>query len=451
MSGGRRSAQQRARAARLVHAVLEEGKTIDQLFGRNAEDDPLVSELTFGTLRYYYRLAALISAYLTQPLREKDRILFSLLLVGAYQLLYLRIPDHAAVAETVAACPLLKRPWARALINAILRNIQGSVGESGTNSEDESSENERPFELPTWLLERFQEEYPDHWAALAGATLNRAPMSIRVNLLRCDPADYQARLNSAGIAACQGFHPEHLVLAKPIPVARLPGYGEGLVSVQDAGAQFAAHLLTDYADHATILDACAAPGGKLLHMAELTPRARIFGLERAEARLRHLASEASRLGHGHVRLLPGDATQDGWRAGEEDLPAHFDAILLDAPCSGSGTLRRHPDIKILRKPEDLAGYASLQAELLNNLWRCLAPGGTFLYCTCSLFAEENDQVLDAFLTTNPDAVLIPFTLPVGIATRHGWQLLPLPPAAGGPDLTVDGFFYARMTRREKAR
>ena len=440
MSGGPRPGAQRARAARLVHAVTRDGKTIDQMFGRHIEDDPLVRELALGTLRYYHCLTPLVSARLTQALRRKDRIIFDLMLVGAYQLLFMRTPDHAAVAETVAACPLLKRPWARGLTNAVLRRIQAAKGEAKNITE-------RSFCLPDWIRERFQADYPSYWRSLAAASLERAPMSLRINALRCDPHHYLSQLRAAGLAAHRGFHPEHLVLTEPVPVKRLPGYGEGLVSVQDAGAQFAARLVCANTARGTILDACAAPGGKLFHMAELAPNARIFGLEQSEARHRHLVSEAKRLGHERVRLLLGDATSDHWQRGEDDVPACFDAILLDAPCSGSGTLRRHPDMKILRKPGDLAAHTSLQGKLLSNLWRFLAPGGTFIYCTCSLFAEENDRVLDTFLASTADAEVLPFQLPVGIATRHGWQLLPLPAEADPPDLSVDGFFYARLTRR----
>ncbi|TNF89573.1 MAG: methyltransferase domain-containing protein, partial [Gammaproteobacteria bacterium] len=206
-----------------------------------------------------------------------------------------------------------------------------------------------------------------------------------------------------------------------------------------------------------ILDACVAPGGKLFHLAERFPQATLVGIELSRDRLAHVQQEAARLGHENVQLIGGDATGRDWlsklAAGDGDA-ARFDLILLDAPCSGSGTLRRHPDIKLLRTEQDVSAAAELQLALLENLWPLLAEGGSLIYCTCSVFTEENDQVVEAFirrLQQEAAPTLDRLDLPVGIATRFGWQLLPLPADETPPNRSVDGFYFARMTRREKAR
>jgi 16S rRNA (cytosine967-C5)-methyltransferase len=440
--------------------VISLGKTTEQSIGTDILT-PLTSELLYGSLRHYYGLSRLIDACLERPLKEKDQVLYALLLVGAYQLLNLRVPDHAAINETVAAVSQLKKPWARGLINAVLRRIASNSKDSKGLVTDQARD-ERSFELPSWILERLRHDFPDQAMAVAEATLERAPMSLRVNLARVSADVYRQQLQAASVEAHQGNFPEHLILAEPVSVQNLPGYRSGLVSVQDAGAQFAAHLCPDSLPEAPrILDACAAPGGKLFHLAERFPEARLTGLELSTERLAQMAEEAERLGHRHVQLRSGDATARDWLQAPE--PASFDLILLDAPCTGTGTLRRHPDIKVLRKPHDVAVAAKLQLALLENLWPLLSPGGTLIYCTCSLFAEENDQVIEAFLArantaaaeTDGSANALPTmnspTLPIGTATRQGWQLLPLPAGAQTPNRTVDGFYFARMTRQEKAR
>lgn len=431
------SSRDRVRAARILVGVVYQGKTTDQSFG-DREATPLLQELVYGTLRYYFCLEPLIAKHLAEPLRTKDLDLRCLMLVGAYQLHYMRVPDHAAIFETVNACRGLKKPWARGLLNAVLRKVA------------QESSDERSFGLPAWWLDKLQRDYPEQAAALASATLGRAPMAVRVNQSRIAPADYLSELASSGIEASAGWLPEQLILREPTSVRELPGHAQGLVSVQDSGAQLAARLVMENVTGGPILDACAAPGGKLFHLAELAPAATIVGVEISDQRLQHLQAEALRLGHERVRLCLGDATETGWLT-TAGLPSRYQAILLDAPCSGSGTLRRHPDIKLLRKPIDLAGFVALQQRLLANLWGLLAPGGTLTYCTCSVFREENDEAVGAFLAAHPEATTLPVTLPTGQATVHGWQLMTLPPASDGPDLSVDGFYFARLTRREKAR
>lgn len=458
------AADERAQAARLLVEVIYQHRTTDQSFG-NQTVTPLVTELVYGTLRYYVSLTDALDRHLERPLRGKDQDLYCLMLVGAYQLGYLRIPAHAAVHETVSACRTLRKPWAAKLVNAVLR----AVAVEWVGADPSHSENERSFELPEWLFLRLQSEYGDRAPALMRGLLERAPMCLRINQARTNSTDYAARLREAGIGYRPGWLPESLYLDVPVPARTLPGLESGEVSIQDAGALFACGLLTDpnaahphaaapvapgshSAGHQAsptgtrnILDACAAPGGKLFHLAEALPEAILWGVEVSAPRLAHLRAEAARLGHSRITLLEGDATAQTWWQGQA-----FDAILLDAPCSGTGTLRRHPDIKLLLAPERLSEYADLQRALLRNLWQMLKPGGVLLYCTCSLLEAENDAVVAAFLSETDDAAIAPFELPTGMPTRHGWQLFPGQEPGVEQPLSTDGFYYARLFRRDKA-
>lgn len=428
-------AQHRAEAARMLHRVVVQRQTTDQAIA-STELTPLVQELVFGSLRYYFSLSQIVGAALHNPLKPKDRELKSLMIVGAYQLFHTRIPKHAAIFETVAACAALERPWASGLVNAVLRKC------------DASGPPERSFEHPPWLEAALREDYPDAEAVMA-ANNGRAPMALRINLTRIRPEEYLASLEQAALparlaqrqdgaatsdAAVIWLGPETRILLAPVPSSRLPGYREGLVSVQDAGAQVAANLVTPQPGD-RVLDACAAPGGKLFHLMERHPGARLTALEKNPRRLAQLREEGRRLGHDDFVAITGDATALDWWDG-----APYQQVLIDAPCSGTGTLRRHPDIKLLRRKEDIRTFADLQGRLLANLWRVLAPGGNLLYCTCSMLAAENDAVVGKFLAQQPDAVVQPLQLASGRAMQHGWQLLPT-------EADTDGFYYARLSKR----
>jgi 16S rRNA (cytosine967-C5)-methyltransferase len=424
-------AEQRAQAARVLHRVLVRHETTDQAMA-GADLAPLVQELIYGSLRHYYSLAEAVRAALHKPVKAKDRELTSLMIVGAYQLFHTRIPDHAAIFETVNACRHLGRPWASGLVNAVLRKCIAA-----------GKPDERSFDHPEWLAVRLRQEYPDADALMAANNV-RAPMTLRVNLARISAAHYAERLQRAELTPRDVARPEGgdgavwlgaetVMLAAPVPTSRLPGYDEGLVSVQDAGAQVAANLLFPRAGE-RVLDACAAPGGKLFHLMERHPGVRWTALETSPRRLAQLMGEARRLGHGSFNAVAGDATGLDWWDGE---PFHH--VLIDAPCSGTGTLRRHPDIKVLRQAVDIDRFADLQSRLLANLWQVLAPGGNLLYCTCSILAAENDAVVGRFLAGRQDARCERLLLAFGRATCHGWQLLPT-------DAETDGFYFARMTK-----
>ena len=261
-------------------------------------------------------------------------------------------------------------------------------------------------------------------------------MGLRVNARKVEPAAYRALLTDADIAFDDAWLPESIVLRRPQPSATLPRFQDGAVAVQDVGAQLVGGFMREQADHGSrVLDACAAPGGKLFHLLESGLELDISALDISAARLRTLTEMAERLGHEGFHAIAADACGLDWWDGKP-----FDLVLIDAPCSGSGTLRRHPDIKINRTPGQVRRASALQAALLRNLWRTVRPGCTLLYCTCSILAEENDQVVESFLGNHQDARVNGVELPTGLATRHGWQMLPTEPA-------TDGFYLAQIHKQ----
>ena len=416
----------RARAARAVDAVRRKGLPLDEILG--AGTPPLLRELAYGTCRHYFSLRAAADARLAHPLRDRDQDVYALLLVGLYQLRHLRLPDHAAVSETVAAARVLGKPWAKGLVNGILRRAAKAPAALAS----EASEEER-WDHPAWLIEALRKSWPDACPELFAANNSRAPLAIRVNRAQNGVLAYRALLDAAGLVHRPGLAPASLVLETPVPANRLPGHDAGWVAVQDDGAQLAATLL-QCAPGARVLDACAAPGGKSFALLEEDPTLALTALDASEDRLGRLRAEARRLGHEPARIVAGDATNTAWWDGNP-----FDAILLDAPCSGTGTLRRHPDIKVSRTPAHVRNAARLQRAMLDGLWGVLSSGGALLYCTCSVLPEENDAVIEGFLAATPDASPVPVEAPRGRATRRGCVVLPSP---GGPD----GFYYARLAK-----
>lgn len=428
-------ARARAHAAQAVLHVLEYNRTIDWILENKPHltGTALERELFQGTVRHCLSLTASVEKHLQKDLRAKDTDLFCLMLVGAYQLKYSHIPAHAAVHETVSATKPLGKPWARGLVNAILRQ----VGRAPSEELDQS------FDHPEWLATMLRSDYPEDWQSILSANNTRAPMSLRINVCRTSPTDYMESLAARDIAYQAGALSECVTLVAPRAATGLPGWTNGHVAVQDMGAQFAAHLLHENpaAEHRS-LDACAAPGGKLAHLLERTwlesqsasLNPVVQAIDISPRRVAETQKILQRLGH-NADLKVGDARHLDWWDGQP-----YTHILLDAPCSGTGTIRRHPDIKLLLTPSALEAHADLQITLLNNLWQTLAPGGTLLYCTCSLLAAENDDVIGRFLNrNNKDTHVLDIKLPTGRKTRYGWQLLPTDPS-------TDGFFYARLQK-----
>ena len=398
----------------------------------DTRDRALVQELSYGTLRLLPRLEFLAAGLMHKPLKPGEGDLEALILVGLYQLIATRIPPHAAVAATVAAARAQRRPWAAGLVNALLRRYEREKD----TLEAASAEAPRVRWLfPDWLLGRLQAAWPDHWQAICDASNTRPPMSLRVNRLRTDRRNYAARLAENGISARPLPHAAAgLTLDAPVATARLPGFDAGLVSVQDGGAQLAAFLL-DPQPGERILDACAAPGGKAAHLLELADNdLDLTAVDLDPQRLARVDEGLARLGV-RARTCIGDAAApDGdWAQGT------YRRILLDVPCSATGVIRRHPDIKWLRRDTDIARLAALQGRILDAVWPLLAPGGTLLYVTCSLLPQENEDQVTAFLGRTMDARSDPIEAPWGLIRGPGRQILP---EAGG----MDGFFYARLKR-----
>lgn len=426
----------RVAAARAVHDVVHAGRSVDDALARHAvdksEDLSLQRMLVYGTLRRIFELQSTLRHYLDRSLKRRDRPVESLLLVGLFQLLHTRIPAHAAVAATVDAVAGLGFPKLKGLANAILRRAQR---EPYTPDSDEARWNH-----PTWMLERLRDDWPDDWQRIVEANNDRSPMWLRVNRRKTSVDDYLARLDGAGIPASRHpALPDGLKLDDPVPVERLPGFADGEVSVQDGGAQIAAAWIAE-ASGTRLLDACAAPGGKSAHWLELRGAdVALTCVELDEDRAARIEETLGRLGLRATVLTRDASKPETWWDGTP-----FDAILLDAPCSASGVIRRHPDIKLLRRASDLSALSALQERLLSELWALLKPGGRLLYVTCSVFAQENENVVGDWLSNRPDArendVLQNNNIRDLMRRKAcGYQLLP--GTAG-----MDGFYFACLEK-----
>jgi len=450
MSAASTGAAVRAEAARAIDAVVSRGRSLDDALSDvdprvHANERPLLRMLCYGALRNHWRLREFSALLLDKPVRPADSIIESLIAVGLFQLAESRIPDHAAVSLTVEAARRLRRPNYAPLVNAVLRNFRRKrLADSGPSSE------EARFNHPAWLIGRLKQDWPEEWQQILDANNARAPMWLRVNRQKVSTDEYLSQLRApeakhdGNVAeppeatTLQGVG-EAIRLERPRPVTELPGFGDGLVSVQDAAAQLAAPWLLANGG-VNILDACAAPGGKAAHLLELAgPPATLTAVDVDQRRLAFVGENLKRLGL-NATLRAADASTPGeWWDGRL-----FDRILLDAPCSGTGVIRRHPDIKILRRDADIESSARKQTDLLSALWPLLAPGGRFLYVTCSVLAAENDEVVARFMSRNPAAVeeqLLPDYNIRDLMRRkaRGFQILP-----GEQDL--DGFYFACLDK-----
>lgn len=431
------AAEARGAAAGVLAQVMAEGRSLSAalppaLAGLPAQERALLQELCYGVLRWGPRLEVLLARLMTKPLRDKERVVHALLLVGLYQLFYTRIPPYAAVAGTVDAARALGKPWAAGLVNAVLRGAQkGGEVLLAEVDRDESA----AAAHPVWLLESLRAGRPEEWRAIVAANNERAPMSLRVNRRRGDRAAYLARLAAAGIDAAAVPRTEcGVVLARPLDVDQLPGFAAGEVSVQDGAAQLAAELL-DAQPGERVLDACAAPGGKTCHILERQPAlAELTALDHDATRMARVHDNLARLGLT-ARVIVNDAARpDAWWDG-----APFDRIVLDAPCAGLGVIRRHPDIKYLRRPEDIAALAALQGRLLDALWPLLRAGGKLVYVTCSVLPQENEMQIERFLRQRADAREHIIAAAWGRALNHGRLILP-------GEEGMDGFYYACLEK-----
>lgn len=419
----------RSIAATAIFQVLDNGQSLSTVLpdlqrNINDKDKALLQEICFGVLRYLPKLEWFISQLMEKPLTGKQRTLHYLIMVGIYQLLYTRIPPHAALAETVDGAVALKKPQLKGLINGVLRSFQRQQ----VQLEERIANNTSQYLHPSWLLKRLQTAYPEDWQSIIEANNQRPPMWLRVNSQHHTAAQYLNLLEQSEITA--HLHPSHpyaIRLDEPTAVSRLPGFEDGWSTVQDVSAQGCAELLEPQ-NGESILDLCAAPGGKTTHILELAPRANVIAVDIDEYRLKRVKENLIRLKQ-HAVVIQGDGTQpEKWAKDQQ-----FDRILLDAPCSATGVIRRHPDIKWLRRDSDINELAQLQAQILEAIWPYLKPGGTLLYATCSIMPEENGKQIQNFLSKHNDASL-------NDGTDAGLQVLPS--TNGG-----DGFFYARLVKK----
>ncbi len=426
-------------AAQIITQVIKDRRSLNSsspaLLQKLADprDRALAQQLAYGTLRWLIALDAMLTPLLKRPLRRKDSDILALLYLGIYQLMYLRIPAHAAVASTVSAARALRKPWATSLVNAVLRQFIRAQEQPANETENDPA---TTLSHPRWLLDEMRRAWPEHWRQIAEENNRQPPMTLRVNPAQGGRDAYRAELEAAGIPALP--HPcadQALQLEQPCNVESLPGFSSGRATVQDAASQLAAPLL-DIPVGARVLDACAAPGGKATHIMEYQPRlGSLLALDCVPARVESLRQSFERLALPGKIALADAGEPDSWWDGNP-----YDRILIDAPCSGTGVIRRHPDIKILRGQADIAALAATQRRLLNALWPLLRTGGKLLYATCSVLAQENQEQIKWFLTRHPDATLDRIHCNGGHETDYGVQILP------GED-GMDGFFYARLTKR----
>lgn len=421
----------RSLAAQAVEQVVEQGQSLSNILPPlqqkvSEKDKALLQELCFGALRVLPQLDWLINKLMSRPMTGKQRTVHYLIMVGFYQLLHTRIPAHAALAETVEGAVAIKRPQLKGLINGVLRQFQRQ--QEVLLAEFANSENRYLF--PAWLLTRLQKAWPQQWQQIVEASNQRPPMWLRVNRQHHTRDGWLALLEERGL---QGFvhpdYPDAVRLATPAPVTALPGFAEGWVTVQDASAQGCVAFLAPQ-NGERILDLCAAPGGKTTHILEAAPQASVLAVDIDEQRLSRVYDNLKRLGM-KAEVKQGDGRFPAQWCGEEK----FDRILLDAPCSATGVIRRHPDIKWLRRDRDIPELAQLQSEILDAIWPHLKPGGTLVYATCSILPPENSEQVAAFLKRTPDARLSE----TGTPEQPGLQNLP-----GAEE--GDGFFYAKIVK-----
>ena len=432
----------RLAAAKALAAVLSGKASLNsslpiQLDKVEDRDRGFTQDLAFGTARWQPRLSALAEKLLQKPFKAADADVEALLLVGLYQLLYTRVPAHAAIGETVGCAEKLKKPWAKGLLNAVLRNAQ-------RESETIFAELERDPVVrtahPRWLQKSLKAFWPEQWEAICEANNAHPPMILRVNRRHHSRDAYLGLLTAAGIVATPCvFSRDGIILEAAADVRSLPGFAEGWISVQDEAAQLAADLL-DLAPGQRVLDACCAPGGKTCHILEAEPAlAGVVAVDLEAKRLVRVRENLERLGLSAELIAADGRDIEKWWDGKP-----FQRILLDAPCSATGVIRRHPDIKLTRQPDDIVALAQLQGELLDAMWKTLEVGGILLYATCSTLPTENTEVIAAFLERTPGARELDLATTAGIKQPHGRQLLA---QQGGHD----GFYYAKLIKIAAAR
>ena len=427
----------RRAALRILECVIAKNCPLEPILKQETAElnDPrnsaLASELAYGTLRFSPELETIARLLLRRPLRSRDILVHITLLLGLYQLVHTRIPIHAAISESVALLSGEQMRWARALINGCLRTFERNRDNLISEARGDIC---AQFAHPRWMIELLKIDWPAQWQSILAFNNQPAPMTLRINRRHSSQKHYLQLLNKTGIKATPSCHsPVGITLKRPQKAEQLPGFKTGWVSVQDEASQLATPLMRLEPEF-RVLDACAAPGGKTAHMLEAEPQLNITALDKSETRVTTMSVGLERLGLDALCVVANANQPDDWWDGQP-----FDRILLDAPCSASGLIRRHPDIKYHRLPHNLQRVRELQRSLLNTLWELLADRGMLLYATCSVFQAENAQQISRFLVDQPSAELLPTDVTWGIDTLAGRQILP---GTSG----MDGFFYALLRK-----
>ena len=423
------SQQIAAEAIGQVFAGRNLGVVLDSLFSRYSNITPqqraVAQDLSYGTLRFYGAIQALLDQLLQKPL--DDARLQCLLLVAIYQLQYDKAASHTVVDQAVKAASQSKKTWAKGLVNGVLRNFLRQQTELVANLEGNEF---ATYSYPAWWITKLKHQYPEDWQSMLEAGNQHPPMTLRVNQRQTSAADFVSKLEAEGIAS-QALGANAITLDKPIPVDRIPGFSAGEASVQDYAAQVAGYAL-DLKDEQRVLDACCAPGGKTGQILELAD-VDLVAVDNDETRIARTQSNIERL-KLKATLLIGDAAKSAdWWDGKP-----FDRILADVPCTASGIVRRHVDIKWLRREADIASFTKQQALILPSLWQVLAKGGKLLYVTCSVFQEENQRQIDNFLKTHSDAEQLSLDTPLAGLSLNNGQLQ--------PSAQHDGLFYALLQK-----
>ena len=386
------------------------------------------ADLSYGTLRFYGQLDACLHQLLEKPLTDAN--VQALLLVALYQLVHDQATDFTVVNQAVKAASYAKPHWAKGLVNGVLRNfLRQKIGLLDALSHHPVAR----YSYPQWWIDKIKQQYPQHWESILLVGNAHPPMTLRVNQRKTTISAYVDLLASQDMdATVLGM--AAVMLKQPVPVEKIPGFDAGQVSVQDYGAQLAPVLL-DIKSGMRVLDACCAPGGKTGHLLEVAD-IHLTALDNDATRLARVASNLKRLGFTAELKLGNASNTQGWYDGQL-----YDRILADVPCSASGIVRRHVDIKWLRRAQDIVSFTQQQSAILMNLWQLLAKGGKLLYVTCSVFDEENQQQIHRFLSSHPDARQLTTELDVRerqhLSMEHG-QLI--------PNALHDGLFYAVLQK-----
>jgi 16S rRNA (cytosine967-C5)-methyltransferase len=422
-------------AASVITKVLQDGQSLTLSLDNalktveSPQDKAFIQALCYGVCRFYHRLEFIVNQLLDKPLKALE--VKALLLIGLYQLIYMRVKPHAAVSETVYAAH--KQAWAKPLINAVLRNY---IRQKDAIEQQASQVRQVALSHPGWLIQQLEYDWPEQADALLIANNQAPPMTLRINQGKTSRENYLALLAAQGIAAQEtGINNVGIILETPIAINNLPNFADGWVSVQDGAAQLAADLLDVQPGH-RVLDVCAAPGGKTAHILEKQPELMALVAVDIDAyRMQRVNGNLQRLNLTATLIVEDAAHPDKWWDGEQ-----FDRILLDAPCSATGVIRRHPDIKLLRRADDINALATTQCSLLNAIWPILKPGGMLIYSTCSVLKQENECQIKRFLEAKPDAVELPIdSQDWGHSREFGRQILT-------GESAMDGFYYARIIK-----